>query len=49
MNAARAVLDSFALIAYFRGEPAAGAVRDRLEQAASRDESLLMTEVTSTP
>jgi ribonuclease VapC len=45
MSVARAVLDSFALIAYFRGEPSAAAVRDRLEQAASRDTPLLMTEV----
>jgi ribonuclease VapC len=45
MSAARVVLDSFALIAYFRGEPAAAAVRDLLEQAVARDTPAFMSEV----
>lgn len=45
MSAARVVLDSFALLAYFRGEPAAIAVRDLLQLAASRDTPALMSEV----
>ncbi|MEO8353671.1 MAG: PIN domain-containing protein [Chthoniobacteraceae bacterium] len=45
MSAARVVLDSFALIAYFRGEPSAAAVRDLLQQAVSRDTPALMSEV----
>ena len=44
MSGARVVLDSFALIAYFRGESAAVAVRDLLQLAASRDTPVLMTE-----
>ena len=45
MSAARVVLDSFALLAYFRGEASATTVRDLLQQAASRDTPALMTEV----
>ena len=45
MNATRVVLDSFALIAYFRGESSAGAVRDLLERAAVRDIPAHMSEV----
>lgn len=40
-----AVLDSFALIAYFRDEAGAGQVQQLLEKAADRDRPLLMTEV----
>lgn len=45
MNAARVVLDSFALIGYFRGEHSSVAVRDLLHQAAAHDTPVLMTEV----
>lgn len=45
MSAAPVVLDSFALIAYFRGEPAAGLVRDFLTEAATRDLPVHMSEV----
>ncbi len=45
MSAARVVLDSFALIAYFRGEPSAAAVCGLLERAAARDTPALMSEV----
>ena len=40
-----AVLDSHALLAFFRGEPAGVAVRDRLHKAATTDRPLHMTEV----
>lgn len=39
------VLDSFALVAYFRDESGAGRVQQLLEKAAERDRPLLMTEV----
>ena len=39
------VLDSFALIAYFRGEPAAVPVKDLLQKASRTDKHLHMTEV----
>ena len=39
------VLDSHALLAFFRGEPAGAAVRDRLHKAATADRPLHMTEV----
>lgn len=39
------VLDSFALIAYFRGEPVGMQVRDLLQKAGKADEFLHMTEV----
>jgi uncharacterized protein len=39
------VLDSHALLAYFRGEPVGIAVRDRLQKAATADRPLHMTEV----
>jgi ribonuclease VapC len=39
------VLDSFALIAYFRDEPGAEAVEQLLVSASKRDNSLLMTDV----
>jgi len=39
------VLDSFALIAYFRGESAAVPVRDLLEEAVAQDTPLHMSEV----
>ena len=39
------VLDSFALIAYFKGETSAEAVRDLLEKAESTGEFLHMSEV----
>lgn len=39
------VLDSFALVAYFRGEPAGEPVRDLLHKAALADKPLHMTEV----
>lgn len=39
------VLDSFALLAYFRGEAAAITVRDLLHKAAVADRPLHMTEV----
>jgi ribonuclease VapC len=40
-----AVLDSHALLAFFRGEPAGATVRDRLHKAATADRPLHMTEV----
>ena len=40
-----AVLDSYALLAFFRGEPTGAAVRDRLHKAATADRPLHMTEV----
>lgn len=42
---AATVLDSYALLAYFRGEETAGAVRDLLHKAATSDRPLHMTEV----
>ena len=39
------VLDSFALIAYFRGEPMGMQVRELLQRAGKADEYLHMTEV----
>jgi len=39
------VLDSFALVAYFRGEPGAEPVKAMLEKAADTEKPLLMTEV----
>ena len=39
------VLDSFALIAYFRDEPGAGAIEQLLVSASKRDSPLLMTDV----
>ncbi len=39
------VLDSFALIAYFRGEPAGVAVKELLQQASKADQPVHMTEV----
>ena len=45
MSAARAVLDSFALLAFFRGEPGEEKVAALLERAGLRDEPLHMTEV----
>jgi ribonuclease VapC len=45
MSAARVVLDSFALLAFLRGEPGEEKVAALLERAALRDEPLHMTEV----
>ncbi len=42
---AAAVLDSHALLAFFRGEPGAVFVKELLHKAASTDRSLQMTEV----
>ncbi len=42
---AAAVLDSFALLAFFRGADAAVQVKDLLRKAASADHPLQMTEV----
>jgi predicted nucleic acid-binding protein len=39
------VLDSFALIAYFRGEPAAVPVKETLQKASKADKPVHMTEV----
>ena len=39
------VLDSFALIAYFRGEPAGVAVKELLQKASKTDKPVHMTEV----
>jgi len=39
------VLDSFALIAYFRGEPAGVPVKDLLQKASKADKPVQMTEV----
>ena len=39
------VLDSFALIAYFRGEPAGMLVKDILQKASKADKPVHMTEV----
>ena len=39
------VLDSFALIAYFRGEPAGVPVKELLQKASRTDKHLHMTEV----
>lgn len=39
------VLDSFALLAYFRGEPTAEVVRDLLVKAARDDKAMHMSEV----
>ena len=39
------VLDSFALIAYFRDEPGAEAMEDMLVSAGKRDNPLFMTDV----
>jgi len=39
------VLDSFALIAYFRGEPAAVTVKELLQNASKADKPVHMTEV----
>lgn len=45
MSAARVVLDSFALLAFFRGEVGEEKVAALLERAGLRDEPLHMTEV----
>jgi predicted nucleic acid-binding protein len=45
MPAAPPVLDSHALLAYFRGEEAGLRVRDLLDKAAAADRPLRMTEV----
>lgn len=45
MPAAPAVLDSYALLAYFRGEENAVRVRDLLDKAAASDLPLRMTDV----
>lgn len=45
MPAAPAVLDSHALLAYFRGEEHALRVRDLLDKAAAADRPLQMTDV----
>ena len=45
MSAARKVLDSFALLAFLRGDPGEETVATLLERAALRDEPLHMTEV----
>lgn len=45
MPASTAVLDSYALLAFFRGEPPGGKVRDLLDSAAMADQPLHMTEV----
>ncbi len=42
---AAAVLDSFALLAYLRGEAGGDVVRDLLEKASEKDQPLHMTEV----
>ena len=42
---AATVLDSFALIAYFRGEPAGVPVKELLQKASRTDKHLHMTEV----
>src|SRR5579871_4745883 len=42
---AASVLDSHALLAFFRGEPAGARVKDILQKAASHDRPLHMTEV----
>jgi ribonuclease VapC len=42
---AATVLDSFALLAFLRGENGGGKVRQLLERAAERDQPLHMTEV----
>ena len=39
------VLDSFALIAYFRGEPAGVPVKELLQKASKTDQPVHMTEV----
>ena len=39
------VLDSYALIAYFRGEPAGVPVKDLLQKASKADKPVHMTEV----
>ena len=39
------VLDSFALIAYFRGEPAGVVVKELLQKASKADKPVHMTEV----
>ena len=45
MSAARAVLDSFALLAFLRGEAGEEKIAALLESAGLRDEPLHMTEV----
>lgn len=45
MSAARAVLDSFALLAFLRGEPGEEKIAALLERAGMRDEPVHMTEV----
>lgn len=45
MSAARVVLDSFALLAFFRGETGEDKVAALLERAGIRDEPVHMTEV----
>lgn len=45
MSAARAVLDSFALLAFLRGEAGEEKIAALLERAGLRDEPLHMTEV----
>lgn len=45
MSAARVVLDSFALLAFLRGEAGEERVAELLERAGIRDEPLHMTEV----
>ncbi|HSH39553.1 MAG TPA: PIN domain-containing protein [Chthoniobacterales bacterium] len=45
MSAARAVLDSFALLAFLRGEPGEETIASLLERAGVRDEPVHMSEV----
>ncbi|MGI8819572.1 MAG: PIN domain-containing protein [Chthoniobacterales bacterium] len=45
MSAARTVLDSFALLAFLRGEPGEEKIAALLERAGLRDEPLHMSEV----
>ncbi len=45
MPVAPAVLDSHALLAYFRGEEGGARVRDLLDRAAASDRALQMTDV----
>ena len=42
---AGAILDSYALLAFFRGEPSARVVEEMLHEAARQDHPLRMTEV----
>ena len=45
MKSGKIVLDSYALIAYFENESGAGQVKELLQQAEARKESLLMSMV----